>query len=550
MSGCARACVAFALAAGTSIAAAQGLYPGPAPGMPMPGAEGSSITGRQGTPLAGAGGPAAADERGASKAGGWHFEPSIDSLFTLTDNVNLAPAGQRKADFVTQLTPGLKFTEKSPHTQFQGTVQVPILLYARTGGENNDVEPRVDVSGIAELVERLFFVEAAANVSQQYLSPFGARPEDLASATNNRYTAQSYRVSPLLKGEAPGGLTYELRDDNIWADESNTSFLTQRSYVNELKGALAQEARPLGWALDYDHSETTFSGQPSLRTELERAHVVARQDVTLEWSLSGGYETNNYPGTNASGVTYGGGVKWRPTDRTTVDAAVEHRFFGAGYHATIDHRTPLSVWSIRASRDITTYPQQLAAFTSGGDVSTLLGRLFSSRITDPALRQTFVDQFIRDRGLPAALAGPLALFTQQVTLQEQLEARAGLIGARNSILGSIYRLRTSPVGTTEALLPALLLAQDNNTQTGGNITWSLKLTPLYTLATTLDYARTVENTADGQRSRQFTVTSVLSAPLSPLTQVQVGARWQRLLSNLDNSYREAAVFFGMRHLFR
>ena len=480
----------------------------------------------------------------------WRFEPSVDALFTLTDNVNLTPT-DRKSDFVTQLTPALKFSEQSARTRLRGTIEAPILLYARTGGENNDVVPQVDVNGIAELVEHLFYVETAVNVSQQFLSPFGPRPTDLANATANRYTAQSYRLSPLFKGEAGGGLSYELRDDNIWADESNTSFAAQNSYTNELKGTLTREARPLGWGLDYDRAETRFSAQAPLRTELERVRVLLRQDVTFEWSLDGGYEKNNYQGAGGSGAIYGGGVRWRPTDRTTVDASIEHRFFGASYRVTVDHRTPLTVWSIRAVRDITTYPQQLAALAGGEDVNGLLNRLFSSRLADPLQRQQFVDQFIRQRGLPTVLAGPLALFTQQVTLQESLEARAGIIGVRNSVLGTVYRTRTDPVGTSGSALTDVLLAQNNNTQTGGNIVWTVRLTPLYTLATSADYARTVENVADGEHTRQITLTTSVAAPLSPLTRALVGARWQRLWSNVGTSeYREAAVFVGINHVFR
>ena len=549
-SACVRAGVVLALATGAALAGAQGL-PSPAyPSGPAPAATVPALPAYPGAPVPAEPGAETPGERGRATGSGfvWLLEPSVDALFTLTDNVNLTTT-DRKADFVTQLTPGLRFSEQSAHTRLQGNVQVPVLLYARTGSQNDDVEPQVALSGIAELVERLFFVEAAVNVSQQYLSPFGPTPVDLSTATNNRYTAQSYRVSPILRGDAGNGLTYQLRDDNIWSNESNTTFVTQSAYTNELNGKLTQEPRPLGWQLEYDLSETHFVDQAPQRSQIARAHMLARPDPTFEWSLDAGYENNNFPGVNESGAVYGGGVRWRPTDRTTVDATLEHRFFGGSYHVTIDHRTPLSIWSIRASRDITTYPQQLAAFAAGEDVNALLNRLFSSRFTDPLQRQQFVDQFIRERGLPATVGGPLSLYTQEVLLQESFEARAGLIGARNSILASVFRLRTEPVGDVGTLLPALL-AQDNNTQTGGTVTWTLKVTPLYTLATSGTYTRTVENVGDGQLTRQFALTSSLAAPLSPLTRGFVGVRWQRLLSNFGNDYRETAVFVGINHIFR
>lgn len=530
-----RACAALALATNAAVAIAQS----------------APINAAQAVPGTGIDAAAPGSPTGAQAGAGrnWLLVPSIDALFTFTDNVNLT-SSDRKSDFVTQLTPALRFSEKTAHTKFEGSIQAPILLYARTGDQNNTVQPIADVRGVAELVERRFFVETVLDVSQQYFSPFGPQPADLASATSNRYTAQSYRVSPVLKGDGSGGLSYQVRDDNIWADQSNTSFAAQRSYTNELNGKLTQEARPVGWQLEYDRADTKFTDLAALRSEIERASALFRQDTTLEWSLDAGYETNNYAGPSNSAAIYGIGVRWRPTDRTTAEANYEHRFFGGSYHLTLDHRTPLTVWSLRASRDITTYPQQLAALTAGEDVSGLLNRLFASRLTDPAQRQTFVDQFIRERGLPTVLAGPLALFSEQVTLQQIVEARVGLIGARNSVFGTVYRSRSEAVSNSETVLSDLLLAQQNNTQTGGNVVWTQRLTPLYTLSTRLDYTRTVENGAGADRARQLVLTTSVSAPLSPFTRAMIGARWQRLWSNVGNDYREAAAFVGLNHVFR
>jgi uncharacterized protein (PEP-CTERM system associated) len=233
-----------------------------------------------------------------------------------------------------------------------------------------------------------------------------------------------------------------------------------------------------------------------------------------------------------------------------MDATWEHRFFGSSYHVLIDHRTPLSTWSFRASRDITTYPQQLANLAAGVDVDALLNGLFASRVTDPTQRQTLIDQLIRDRGLPSVLSGPLALFSEQITLQQSLQATAGLLGARNAIFVTAYRTRSEPV-TGQAVSATIdqLALQNDNTQTGTNVVWSYKLTPLYTLATSGDWSRSVPNADTGLRSTQITFRVVLSAPLSPLTTVYTGARHQRLISDVQQSYRETAVYVGIRHAF-
>jgi uncharacterized protein (PEP-CTERM system associated) len=279
-----------------------------------------------------------------------------------------------------------------------------------------------------------------------------------------------------------------------------------------------------------------------------RGLVAFRQSPQLDWSLIGGYEDNNYDGPTRSDAIYGLSARWRPTDRTTLDASAEHRFFGGSYHVAFDHRTPLTVWTLRAVRDVTTYPQELAALAGQDNVSTLLDRLFATRYPDPTQRQAFVDQTIRERGLPQVLTGPLALFTQQVTLQESLLATAGIVGARNTVLTTLYRQRTRPVGTLQTALESLLLAQDT-TQTGGNVVWTWRVTPFYTLSTSADYSDSVAHDPD-VRSRLLTLRSTLSAKVSQRTDLSFGLRWQRMLSNIDNSYRETAMFVGIHYVDR
>src|SRR5437868_11601903 len=130
----------------------------------------------------------------------WRFDPSLGVEETLTNNVNLTANNIRRGDLVTQLTPGFRVIETGAHTSSTGSVSVPVLLYARTGSENNKVQPQVNLLGTWEAVDRFFFLESAINVDQQYVTAFGPTSESLANATNNRYTSQSYRLSPYIKG--------------------------------------------------------------------------------------------------------------------------------------------------------------------------------------------------------------------------------------------------------------------------------------------------------------------------------------------------------------
>jgi uncharacterized protein (PEP-CTERM system associated) len=475
----------------------------------------------------------------------WRFEPSIGVEETLTNNVNLAPYDTRRGDLVTQLTPGFSVAEKGAHTSLSGFVALPILLYARTGAENNKVEPQANLLGSWEVVDRLFFVESAISVTQQYLTPFGARSESLANATDNRYTSQTYRVTPYIKGNN-SDYTYELRDDNIWT-KGNASGVSD-TYTNDLAGTFQRDPRPWGWAINVDRTDTKFQGQADQSLALARALALYQVDPQVQLSVDGGYEHNDLLLESKGNTIYGVGAKWRPSERTNVDASWEHRFFGASYNFVFANRGALSVWSFVASRNITTYPQQLAALPGGTNVAFALDQLLFARIPDPTARQNAVNQFIRDRGLPPLLSSSVNLYTQQITLQEALTATAGILGARNSVFFSAYRVHQEPVTGSGAVVPAPFDTLNNNTQYGGNIVWTHTLTPLVTFTSSLEASRTVLNDQPGV-TNQGAIRAGITSPVAPLTSVYGGIRFQILRSTISTDYNEFAVFVGLTHRF-
>jgi len=484
-----------------------------------------------------------------SHAQAWRMTPTFSFESTLTDNVNLSPNDQRKTDWVNQFTPTLRFSEHGAHSQFAGNIALPILLYARTS-ENNYVAPTVDISGNGELIEKLLFVDASANVSQQYKTPFGPVPNNLANATNNRYTAQSYTISPYLRGFLANNIDYEVRDSNLWSVANGVGELSGNEYTNDFTSHVTRRPLPIGWSLSYERTALQFHDQPSERLQIARANALYRADPAVELSASLGYEDNELQFSEERGVTYGVGVTWHPTDRTNVEAKLEHRFFGASYNLLFDHRTPLSVWSVRASRDITNYPSQLAALPAGSNVSLFLNSLLLSKVPDPGQRQSLIDQIIRERGLPTQLTGPVTLVSQQVILVETATATFGILGARNSVLFTVYHTRNEPVeGSVLSNVGGVLSSVNNNTQNGVGAVWTHQLAGQLTLATMADWSRSTDNVEPHVSTRLATIRTVLSTALSPYTSVYASARFQDSRTNVFGSYREMAVLVGASYIF-
>jgi uncharacterized protein (PEP-CTERM system associated) len=495
----------------------------------------------------------------APRAETWRIVPSVSYESTLTNNVALTST-DRQSDWVNQFTPGVQFTERGAHSVLNGSIAVPVLLYARTG-ENNDIAPRANIVGTFEAIEKFFFIDASANVSQQFRSPFGTRSISLVNTTDNRYTQQTYVISPYINVDRPDGLSYALRQQSIWSNaggggDTVSGAAGSRSFTSNITGRIARQSGISGFSVDSNRSDIRFTdfndaGRDRESTELARLSGLYHPDPTMQVSVSAGYENNQFFTTDERGFTYGAGIVWHPTDRTNLDTSWEHRFFGGSYHLTFTHRTPLTVWTVAASRDLTTFPQQVASLPAGGDVARLLDALFASRVADPLQRQLLVDQVIRERGLPGELSTPLAIYAQRLTLAESVSATLGILGARNTIFVKVYHLLEEPaVRGDEAFEPLVTVLTTK--QTGANVTWTYQVAPTIAFTASADASR-----ASGESNlvtRYYALNATISRTLSPLTSIHTGLRYQRSSSNgtldMAANYDEFAVFIGFNHTFR
>ncbi len=488
---------------------------------------------------------------GTSSGQTWTVVPSISLQETLSNNVNLVPNEFAESDLVTQITPAVSFTERGARTTLTGTLAADALLYARTGAQNNYIYPTANVVGTVEAIDKFFYVEGAAFVSQQFLNPFGSQPADLSNATQNRYTASTYRISPYLQGVTEQNVNYQLRNNTYWTTLSGTPIDLNNSFTTEWLGKFDSPMAPLGWSGDFDLTSVKFNNQASQKTNLGRVGPRYFYDPQLQFNATIGYEDNQFPLSSYRGYIYGLGLQWHPTERTNVVANWEHRYFGASYLFTFDHRTPLSVWSINASRNTTTYPQQLASLPAG-NVALILNQLFASRIPDPIQRLNAIETLIQSQGLPVNLQNPVNLYTQQILLAENVSATVGLLGARNGIYLTMFYLHQVPIAGSGELLPPILAnaSLNNNTQKGVNLVWTHNLTPSLTSNLTLTTLQTTANSSLDARTNQGSVNITFTTPLSARTTVFAGGRYQVFRPNFAQDYNEAAVFAGLTYVFK
>jgi uncharacterized protein (PEP-CTERM system associated) len=485
-------------------------------------------------------------------AGNWTVTPSAGVTETFTTNANLAPSGQQDSSWVTTVSGAIGINGVGARARLSGTAAVQGVLY--TGqSQNNSLYPQVNLLGNIEAIEKFFFVDGAINVSQQYLSPFGAQPAGNVGATDNRYTSSSASVSPYIQGVFPGGVTYLLRNNNIWTNLSNTpanqpGFVG--AYYNQWVGRLDSPIRTFGWSIDGIANYTKFTDEQALTNQIVRGILHYQPDPQLRLDGIGGYEWNDYVVTKSDNVVYGAGGEWKPSDRTVIAGDWQQRFFGSSYLVLFTHRNPFTAFNINASRNITTYPQQLFALPAGANVAAFVDAAFTTRIPDPTQRAQAVQAFLNQTGLPATLQSPLNFYTQQVTLYDQQSATFTIFGVRNATAFTIYNRKSEVIsGGTGQPLPPPFGSQNNNTQRGGSITFSHRLTPLTSLNATATYYETIATAPFTGKSSTDYFSVVLGTRLSAKTSANTGLTYTIFDSNVTNDYNAFSAYVSLNHSF-
>ncbi len=115
---------------------------------------------------------------------------------------------------------------------------------------------------------------------------------------------------------------------------------------------------------------------------------------------------------------------------------------------------------------------------------------------------------------------------------------------RNSIFLTVYNVKSEPISAAGTPLPPSFSFGNDNTQTGGNMVWTNRLTQAVNLSATLSAYRTVGNGPLSSTTNQGMGEVTLSMPFSARTTGMIGARYQSLSSDVTTDYNESAVYVG------
>jgi uncharacterized protein (PEP-CTERM system associated) len=486
-----------------------------------------------------------------SLAATWTFTPQLGIRGTYTDNVGLQPPGSERSDTIMTTAPGFRLKGEGARLKLDATYTMENLTYLHNS-QSNAINHQLNALANLEAIEKWFYIDTTARISQQNNSAFGPQPVDNINTTANRTNVFNYSVSPYVKGLLGSDSSYLVRHNTYGVQTNNAtstiglapalSDSTTNEWIVQLKGL--RPLRVFNWGLDYNKRKTQYDGRQSTDSEYYFGTVYARIDVNLTVSGNVGHEANNYSLTDQSMVTHGVGFQWTPSAATSVVGQYDQRLFTPYYSLVAKHRRPLSAFEVALTQSVTNTNEALFRGTG----STIYDLLYASTSTtlSPVERDAAVQGRLQAAGISPNFVPTLGLNTTRLISQKRLQASYAINGVRNTLTFTAYKAQSQNVSSGFSVSDDFN-ANNKVDQTGVNVVLSHRLTPLTSL--NAFYGRT-RSIGDGPVANESTVdygNVSLVTKLSPKTTATLGLRHVR--STGTTPYRENAINAGVNLLF-
>lgn len=470
----------------------------------------------------------------------WRFTPSIGLTETWSDNTRQVPDASAQAGWITTLIPGLSLEHRGAALRISADYQYQHDFYSGSTGPDAS---RNYLTALAtyDLIERRFWLEGRANITQERLSAFGAAViPDAPGVNGNRIETRNVGLSPVLRGSWGDFAEYMARANASTTRAQGAIDTNTGEFVATMRSG-APAAR-LGWLVDASGLATrSDDGLGTLYDFRTRFALVYAPMPQVHVSLIAGYEETDFaPEGDKRQATPGIGLEWSPGARTQFAGVAQHRFFGTGHLATLSHRTARTNWVLRSRRDATTASSAI----SGGALTleNLMADLLAASIPDPVARTEAVRRRLTAFGSQPTTIGHTFL-TERPYLLSAVDATVVFLGVRNTVtFTGLRQTQTALLSSTPPVDDSF--ADSSAIRTNSyNVSWNYALTPLTSLTASANRLKSVGLDATAPSTNQEFETVYLSTRLGPRTTASFGVRRTVFESTRQaENYKENAVF--------
>jgi uncharacterized protein (PEP-CTERM system associated) len=449
----------------------------------------------------------------------------IQASLAASDNSNLRAAPNALSDLTLDLSGNFAIQARGARYTLDGRLGLSALAYARQSS-GNQLLPAADLLLKTTVVDRWLYLDTQLQVDQTAADPFASLVDN--GSTVNRVTSVRYRLSPYLSHEFSPTLSMSARYDRSWVLREGRDTTSERRDAGAEEALFSIDSKPMpfGWGLELARQDTAYAGDATSVLASTSLRATASYAPSYDWTLGvvGGRERTRYAFTEQTDSLYGVRLKYRPSERSSLELAAEHRFFGTGLDLSIGHRSPFFSLFGRWVRRPSALPSS-QTLAGAGSTSALLDAMLTTREPDPVQRAIRVRDLMSALRLPDQLSGPIEVYIDSARLEQGVDVTAAFQGRLTTATVSAYVRKLEPLPRGD-VLPTPLDDQSSR-QAGLSLNLSRRLTPALVADAQLRFSRIDGlGTVAGQRTDERIVGVSVSRQLSPKTTVTAALRRQ------------------------
>lgn len=408
----------------------------------------------------------------AAQAGGSAIRMSTGASLShsFSDNRDLS-SSDRRAGSATQATGSLSLSSSSGRVQ--GSLDYSLSAQLQNDAATSDrLSNSLSAGFSVTAVEQHAWVDVRARISQQSISAFGVQPDTPFSSSQNVGESRSLSVSPRFRVQLGSFADLNVALSENYAENSGAADSGVRS--TGLSASLSGRAGRLNWSVSgHDSRSDRDVGRGGSNRGISASLGYAlHYDLSANFRIGREFDTVR-SATRGNTNTWGLGLSWTPTNRTSINAQFDHRYFGQARSITISHRMARSYWTYSESRDVSE-----GISSSGLAYAEAYARLFAelaAQVPDPVLR----DQQVR-----AILDQAGGFVTRAASVASRRNLSVALQGLRGSMVLTAYQSRTERIDAVSTVIDDLSLGALRQHGYTGSV--SYRLTP--TASANLSYS--------------------------------------------------------------
>jgi len=472
------------------------------------------------------------------------FTPTLSVSATYLRTSGIVGASSN-GEFVTRVTPGLTWTSRAGRVQGQAAYSLDASLYS---GRNDKLGLSNNLNGSlrAEVIENWGYVDATANVSQRSLSAFGQQSgNDTFQQNTNRAEVATVSVSPYVRGSLSGLADYQVgvsaNTSSTRGGGGNNSYNTSASASLRSPGGQAL----LGWGLSAQQGRVVFSQGRSSTNSRVSGELNFRPYPELQIFVDGGQErTDVLLNSGASYNNWGGGLRWVPSNRTSVELRAGRRYFGGSNSVTLSHRTARTSWRYTDSRDASTGVDPIVG-NRPVTIYEIFFDQFASTVPDPVQRDDLVRRLLEAQGRsPSEVVGTSPSLTTGLSKQRRQDLSVSWLGLRTTVVVAASSGESSQLQSSFAGIPVQSFAVRQSSLTA---VVSYRLTPISAVNASVSRQVTPGNGLQlGNNLRTATVG--YSTQLSRTVSLGVNGRYA-VFEGAINPYNETSATASLNFRF-